>query len=212
MSTDGIFLSEHPDQARYCAVCHDNIYYGQAAVTCDTCGTAYHAACWQFSNACAALNCAGMQSSPVVIPAPTAVASEQIIIDEKMLDSVLPPVPEIVIEDWDLLEPPPMISLDEKDLAPLPPPPPEVTCVYCHTDIEADQEARVCRSCQMPYHQECWDSLGRCAAWGCASTQSIVYDPSSQAGGLEVQSVTLGEEVSQTFGDKLRRLFRPQQS
>ncbi len=47
-----------------------------------------------------------------------------------------------------------------------------VRCPYCASDLAAP-EALVCRSCETPHHQECWDDAGGCTTYACGERVGV---------------------------------------
>ena len=43
------------------------------------------------------------------------------------------------------------------------------TCAVCQTLIEEGDQPVGCQACDSPYHRECWNEYGGCAAYGCAN-------------------------------------------
>ncbi len=51
------------------------------------------------------------------------------------------------------------------------------TCSICQTVIDGDEEAVGCQQCELPYHVECWDEYGGCAAYGCENAPKVEKKP-----------------------------------
>ncbi len=47
------------------------------------------------------------------------------------------------------------------------------TCSICQTVVAEGEEAVGCRKCELPYHVECWDEYGGCAAYGCENAPKV---------------------------------------
>jgi hypothetical protein len=47
-------------------------------------------------------------------------------------------------------------------------------CPTCQTLIAANEPAVLCPTCSTPHHQECWDEVGGCAIYGCASAPEVI--------------------------------------
>jgi hypothetical protein len=42
------------------------------------------------------------------------------------------------------------------------------TCPYCQFVLKPGVRVKICPSCEVPHHQECWDENGGCTTYGCA--------------------------------------------
>ena len=50
---------------------------------------------------------------------------------------------------------------------------PDIPCAICHAMIEPGQAFGKCKSCQTPYHKECWEYNNGCAVLGCSGSGNI---------------------------------------
>ena len=46
-------------------------------------------------------------------------------------------------------------------------------CSICRFTIQPSEQAITCSECSAEYHQECWDEIGGCAAYGCVAGPSV---------------------------------------
>jgi hypothetical protein len=51
------------------------------------------------------------------------------------------------------------------------------TCSICQTTVGAGEPALGCRVCDLPYHAECWEEYGGCAAYGCENAPKVEKKP-----------------------------------
>lgn len=56
------------------------------------------------------------------------------------------------------------------------------TCPYCQYPIKQDSDVKVCLSCKVPHHQECWEENGGCTTYGCQGIEGST----SPEGRLEI--------------------------
>jgi len=51
----------------------------------------------------------------------------------------------------------------------------DANCVYCHVDLELNDQVAVCDECSSPHHHECWlTNSNQCATFGCSGVGSIL--------------------------------------
>ncbi len=50
-------------------------------------------------------------------------------------------------------------------------------CTICHTKIQRTEAVQECASCQMKYHDGCWNGIGGCATYGCSQAPDAPKAP-----------------------------------
>ncbi len=91
--SNGIELEE-----KICPVDQQIIKEGQELVACTSCGTPYHAQCWEYNNGCAVFNCGGKSSKHY------SIASESREVQEIDVEQISSPLAKTLNRDSDPME------------------------------------------------------------------------------------------------------------
>jgi RING finger family protein len=52
-------------------------------------------------------------------------------------------------------------------------------CAICQTDFQPGEQIGPCPACQAPFHGDCWDENGGCAAYGCRLVPLVTAAPAA---------------------------------
>jgi len=60
------------------------------------------------------------------------------------------------------------------------------TCPYCQYPIKPAASVKVCPSCGIAHHNECWQQNGGCTTFGCTGQRSVRYSSPTRSAAPEV--------------------------
>ena len=60
------------------------------------------------------------------------------------------------------------------------------TCPYCQYPIKPAASVKVCPSCGIAHHNECWQQSGGCTTFGCTGQRSVRYSSPTRSTAPEV--------------------------
>lgn len=205
-----------------CPYCSEVMHVGERVVQCPECATWYHVSCWtELDNQCAMHGCAGADE---IEPEETLNTAGGSLLDEILLEFMADEVAEEQTDGTDDLlqnieitpledepggEDIPSLELSLDDfVTELSAPPASsrqnqstgsgtIYCPYCHTAVDVDRPAVICRRCHTPHHLDCWQEATKCSVLGCGSRQTAPYPSSGQtplAGGV-IDMTELADEA-----------------